>query len=441
MQDRVCALCGSRKNHHHSVCNCLFQQNHEVQNISDVDKTEDYSPVCANQVLMQTASTTVKNPKADSTVSVCLLFDLGSQRSRITEKLAKELRLPADKTEKLSVVTFGSDKQKKITCRLSELSLTLKDGSVMSLKVTVVPSITGKINRIPLKAEDIEFLNKEFSANKLADSLPRQMESLTIEMLVDNDYYFELLQSRKIDLGEGLFLFYSKLGWILSGQVHNTTEGTNEPSLLVGTLGSVPMGIKVNTHMLTIIDPSLESQSNLERFWNLELIGIKESPIAVDDDQALDNFNKTIEYTDDRYLVTWPWKDSSPDLPDNYHLAVGRLKSTIQKLRKDPHLLKMYADVIQDQLDRGIIEKVSSDTKGGTVKHYILHHAVITPYKSTTKLRVVYDASAKSRQKDNSLNECLYRGPVVLPNLFGLLIRFRLSAIAIVADVEKAFLM
>ena len=75
--------------------------------------------------------------------------------------------------------------------------------------------------------EDIEFLNKEFSADKLADSLLHQMESSTIEMLIGNDYYFKLLQPRKIDLGEGLFLFYSKLGQILSGQVYNSTEETN----------------------------------------------------------------------------------------------------------------------------------------------------------------------------------------------------------------------
>ena len=52
----------------------------------------------------------------------------------------------------------------------------------------------------------------------------------------------------------------------------------------------------------------------------------------------------------------------------------------------------------------------------------------------------MYNASVKYRQKDKSLNECLYCGPVILPNLFELLIRFRLSAIAIVADAEKAFL-
>ena len=68
-----------------------------------------------------------------------------------------------------------------------------------------------------------------------------------IEMLIGNDYYFELLQPRKIDLGEGLFLFY------LSGQVHGNTEEISEPSLLVSTIGSVPMGIKMNTHMLIFL--------------------------------------------------------------------------------------------------------------------------------------------------------------------------------------------
>ena len=88
-------------------------------------------------------------------------------------------------------------------------------------------------------------------------------------MLIGNDYYFELLQPRKIDLGEGLFLFYSKLGWILSGQVHNNTEESSETNLLVNTIGSVPVGIKVNSHMLTNIDLSLESKPNLDCFWNL----------------------------------------------------------------------------------------------------------------------------------------------------------------------------
>ena len=33
----------------------------------------------------------------------------------------------------------------------------------MSLKVAVIPSITGKLNQVPLKKKDIEFLTKEFA--------------------------------------------------------------------------------------------------------------------------------------------------------------------------------------------------------------------------------------------------------------------------------------
>ena len=71
---------------------------------------------------------------------------------------------------------------------------------------------------------------------------------------------------------------------------------------------------------------------------------------------------------------------------------------------------------------------------------YLPHHPVVTPSKVTTKIRIVYDASAKLQVGESSLNECLYRGPVILPDLCGLLFRFRLQCIVVLADIEKAFL-
>lgn len=73
-------------------------------------------------------------------------------------------------------------------------------------------------------------------------------------------------------------------------------------------------------------------------------------------------------------------------------------------------------------------------------KLYLPHHPVVSLSKSTTKLRIVYDASAKTKTENKSLNDCLYRGPMLLQNLCGILIRFRLNRIAMIADIEKAFL-
>ena len=55
--------------------------------------------------------------------------------------------------------------------------------------------------------------------------------------------------------------------------------------------------------------------------------------------------------------------------------------------------------------------------------HYLPHHAVVRKDKSTTKVRVVYDASARST--GCSLNECLHKGPKFDQKILDILVRFR----------------
>ena len=105
----------------------------------------------------------------------------------------------------------------------------------------------------------------------------------------------------------------------------------------------------------------------------------------------------------------------------------------------DKDLLLKYNDVIQNQVRLGVIEKVVKPNNN-TLKHYLPHHTILTPTKNTTRLRVVYDASAKAKKGVKSLNECLYRGPVLLPDLCGILFQLRLYSIVMLADIEKAFL-
>ena len=87
-----------------------------------------------------------------------------------------------------------------------------------------------------------------------------------------------------------------------------------------------------------------------------------------------------------------------------------------------------------------MIEVVDGQKEQGDKQHYIPHHAIIKPENNTTKLRVVYNASAKTKKSDASLNECLHRGPVILEDIYGLLMRFRTRKIGTVAGIEKAFL-
>lgn len=65
-------------------------------------------------------------------------------------------------------------------------------------------------------------------------------------------------------------------------------------------------------------------------------------------------------------------------------------------------------------------------------------HAVYKASSSTTKIRAVFDASAKS-SSGTSLNDTLLVGPTVHPPLIDVLLRFRSHRIALIADVSKMY--
>ena len=120
----------------------------------------------------------------------------------------------------------------------------------MPIKVTVIPTITGKLTRAPLSLSDVEFLKESSMEDKLADTLVTNAESFQIDMLLGNDYYFDLLQPRKMDMGNGLFLFQSKLGWVCGGKVTTETEVVSESTLFVSTVDAAPMNMRTAAHML-----------------------------------------------------------------------------------------------------------------------------------------------------------------------------------------------
>ena len=174
-------------------------------------------------------------------------------------------------------------------------------------------------------------------------------------------------------------------------------------------------------------------------FWDLETIGVSNDTDNIEDIRIIEHFNKTITQVRGRYEICCPWKTSKYELPTNYSLAELRLKSQIKNL-KNENLKKEYDDIIKQQLNDGIIEKadISKEYKqrDEVIIHYLPHHAVV----NEKKVRVIYEGNAKSNRFSKTRNECLYRGPNLIVNLCGVLLRFRMNKIALIADIKKAYL-
>ena len=107
-------------------------------------------------------------------------------------------------------------------------------------------------------------------------------------------------------------------------------------------------------------------------------------------------------------------------------------------------MLTQYDQVIKEQLEEGIVEKVeknATEPLQGEFAHFIPHLPVVRKDRVTSKTRIVYDASSKSSPTDKSLNDCLKTGPNLIPHIFNLLARFRLHKIGLCSDIQRAFLM
>ena len=84
------------------------------------------------------------------------------------------------------------------------------------------------------------------------------------------------------------------------------------------------------------------------------------------------------------------------------------------------------------------MEPAEDEAKGK--EFYIPHKPVVHESAETTKMRIVYDASARASEKTPSLNECLETGPPFQNQLWDVLVRNRFHAVAIVGDLRQAFL-
>lgn len=90
------------------------------------------------------------------------------------------------------------------------------------------------------------------------------------------------------------------------------------------------------------------------------------------------------------------------------------------RFRKNESLEQDYKQFINEYITMNHMEQVVD--KDSRSEYYLPHHAVVKPSSSTTKLRVVFDASNKSTN-GKSLNEQLLIGIPAQKDLFSLLVQ------------------
>ena len=209
--------------------------------------------------------------------------------------------------------------------------------------------------------------------------------------------------------------------------------------MLYGSVsGGQDFSDSVVAHHLLCVDVL---DKNIHAFWELESIGIPSSCDEKLRDPVLQKFQENLRMVDDRYEVALPWKPGTQDrLLNNEKLARVRLQQLGKKLNRDPGLKDRYDAAIREMWDNAVIEQVPESEQhiSGSV-FYMSHWPVVRDTAVTTKVRPVFDASAKS-YNGISLNDCMEIDPCLLGNLTEILLRFRRWQFAITADIEKAFL-
>ena len=168
----------------------------------------------------------------------------------------------------------------------------------------------------------------------------------------------------------------------------------------------------------------------MQRFWESETIA--EDPVlSVEEDACEKHYTSTtVRNSAGRYVVSFPFNPRAT--------ADRSLRCMERRLVNNPTMRDEYVKFMRKYEQLGHMKRLTGPVDDSTRHYYLPHHAVVKESSTTTKVRVVFDASCKT-SSGYSLNDKLLVGPVVQDDLFSIILRFRLHAIALTADVEKMY--
>lgn len=348
------------------------------------------------------------------------LLDQGSQVSFVSEETAQLLRLPR-RAVNINVVGIGG-----VAAGNSSHSIELHVHSrINQTRVTCVNALV--IRKLSNLAMSVNKTKQwpHIDGLQLADpEFPRQSK---IDILIGGDIYGDLLLPglhQRVGLPTAQ---NTVLGWILSGRV---------PAIDTNNISS------------TLLSNQCTVDNELTRFWEIEETSLTRA-LTVDEAQCEVLYEKTVTRdSSGRLHVRLPLRNMDVCFGESQHMAVKRQLQLEKRFAANNEFANTYRQFMLEYEQLGHMSVVSdadidlkntrASSPANKREFYIPHHAVLKEASTSTKLRVVFDASRKSAN-GYSLNDQMLIGPRLQDNLTAIVMRWRRHRIGFSADIEKMY--
>lgn len=333
------------------------------------------------------------------------LLDTCAAANFITETVVRRLKLTVDK-QSIPINTIGN--LSTMSRGLARITIQSKDGSFRKeLSCLIVPTISDLVPSEVFPRSSVRIP----SNIKLADPefhLPRP-----IDVLIGSGITLSLFSVGQIDLsrdGCEIYLQKTQLGWVIAGGAASSNRG------------------KTTCHFSDL-------QSCITNFWEIEEIALNKPQSQEERECEFHFVNNVTRRDDGRYTVRLPFRRSDRRLGESRTAALRRLMALERKFNTNATFKSEYIAVMAEYIRLGHMSILKGVNDDG---YYMPHHAVIKEASTTTKVRVVFDASAKTNN-GASLNDVLMVGPTIQAKLLSHLLRIRIYRHVVIADIEKMY--
>ena len=376
----------------------------------------------------------------DKSMMVYAMLDYCSNGTLITEEVINKLGLPEEPAT-ISLRTVNQCTEENATY-VDQLVVSAREGFGANGMIKLPRTYSRQ--QLPIERGDIITPNKVKRwkhLESIVHEIPEFNKDYPIGLLIGGDCPRAIEPHKCVPSVEnGPFAFLTKLGWCVSGPMNENPSV--EESLKCNRLVVEDISTGRRRDDKFIVQDEIKDTSiggALKQMYQTEFVeNLKENKaLSVEDKKFLDIMEKGAEKEGIHHKLPLPFRNEPVNLPNNKVMAEKRTQPLKRKFQKDPLYQEHYTKFMNDLLKKGAATEVTAEklAEDGPA-WYIPHHAVFNKNKPN-KFRVVFDCPAK--YKDRSLNDELLQGPDLTNLLVGVLLRFRLEEIPIMADIESMF--